>query len=322
MRARVDPSSYTPFHEALYDLRVREAMSTDITTLPPTATMREAQESMRDQRISGIPIIAGETIVGIVTIQDVIEALVKDDIDAPLKRWMTEKVVTVRDELPLIQAVGDLQERKYGRLPVVDKSGHLVGMLTLGDVTRAVMIRLSAEAEVAERLQAKLIARSVEASAKTGQETIVTPVEAMNLDAAGTFASQVKKALKKRGVEPEIVRRAAVASYEAEVNVILHSLGGLLEAVLGDEEITILVRDRGPGISNVEEALTEGFSTANEVVRALGFGAGMGLPNMRRCADEFTISAPASGTTITMKLTLRTPEKPIVEAELTTESET
>ncbi|MFH1737430.1 MAG: CBS domain-containing protein [bacterium] len=303
MRPRIDPASFTPFHEALYDLSVQDAMVTNLIVLNPDATMLEAQHLMRDHRISGIPIVKDEHLVGLVSIQDVIEALVANDINAPVRRWMTGKVITVREKLPLIQAVKELQTRGYGRLPVLNKENRLIGLLTSNDVTRAVMLRLNEEAKAAEQREAKLLARSLhESEEKPGVETITASIKAMDLDSAGTFASLLKKALKERRVDPEVARRAAIAAYEAEVNVILHSMGGILEAFLTDRDVTILVRDRGPGIADVELAMQEGYSTANEVVRALGFGAGMGLPNMRRCSDEFSIKAPASGTTVTMKI--------------------
>jgi len=308
---RIDPVTYTPFHEALYDLRVRDAMSKNLIVLGPEATMLDAQIAMRDHRISGIPIVIdGDKLVGLVSIQDVIEALVANDIHAPVGKWMTEKVYTVREKIPLIQAVKELQKRGFGRLPVLNAEDRLVGMLTNNDVTRAVMLRLNEEARAAEQREADLMARSMSATQeRPGIERIEIRVEPMDLDAAGTFAGLVKKAVKKRGVSPDVARRAAIAAYEAEVNVILHSMGGILEAFLSDQDITILSRDRGPGIPNVDEAMKEGFSTANEVVRALGFGAGMGLPNMKRCSDEFSISAPASGTTVTMKILFNPPSQ-------------
>ncbi len=307
MRPRVDPTSYAPFHEVLYDLRVRDAMSANLIVLEPAASMLEAQHLMRDHRISGIPIVEGDELVGLVSIQDVIEALVAQGTASPVSRWMTRSVVRTRDDVPLIQAVKELQRRGYGRLPVVDKDDKLVGILTSGDVTRAVMLRLNEEAKAAEQREAALLASALKASKeKPGVETLRTEATAMDLDSAGMFASLVKKALKERGVDPDIVRRAAIAAYEVEVNAILHSMGGILEAFLDAGDITILARDRGPGIPNVELAMQEGYSTANEVIRALGFGAGMGLPNMKRCSDEFSIEAPASGTTVKMKIYLST----------------
>lgn len=311
MRPRIDPASLTPFNEALYDLRVREAMSAGPVTLGVDATMLDAQHLMRDHRVSGIPIVNdARELLGLVSIQDVVEALVDHDISAPVGQWMTSKVVTVRDDLPLIQAVNEMHRRGFGRLPALDKDGRLAGILTQGDITRAVMYRLNEEAKAAEEREHKALARTLQLSGEQpGVERIETPAEAMNLDTAGTFASSVKKALKRRGVEPDIVRRAAVAAYEAEVNVILHSMGGILEGLISSEEVTLVARDRGPGIANLEQALSEGYSTANEVVRALGFGAGMGLPNMQRCADTFSIEAPATGTTVTMKIGL-VPKEP------------
>ncbi len=302
MRPRIDPAAYTPFHEALYDLRVRDAMTENPITLSTEATMRKAQSVMRENRISGIPIVENGKPVGIVSIQDVIEALVWNDICAPVRKWMSCQVSTVLDNLPLIQAVNDFQKHGYGRLPVVNEQGDLVGILTSGDVTQAVMFRLNEEAKKAEQREARRVLSALHEGQVTGADIVQVQVTAMDLDSAGTFANQVKKALKKRGVDPDFVRRAAIAAYEAEVNIILHSMGGLIEAMVDDNQITIIAQDTGPGIPNVPEAMKEGYSTANEVVRSLGFGAGMGLPNMHRCSDEFSIDAPASGTTVRMTI--------------------
>ena len=103
------------------------------------------------------------------------------------------------------------------------------------------------------------------------------------------------------GVDSTILRRIAVASYEAELNLIIHSLGGQLIMEMTPEEIRLISRDVGPGIADIDQALQEGFSTASEEARDLGFGAGMGLPNMKRNADSFDISSRlGEGTTIHM----------------------
>lgn len=127
------------------------------------------------------------------------------------------------------------------------------------------------------------------------------PVEKGNFVTAGEASATMKRTLKRLGVSAAVLRRVAVATYEVELNLIIHSLGGTLSLLVDDQNIYVVSQDVGPGIPDIEMAMTEGYSTAPEDVRNLGFGAGMGLPNMKRNADDFFIdSAPGKGTTIRM----------------------
>jgi anti-sigma regulatory factor (Ser/Thr protein kinase) len=120
---------------------------------------------------------------------------------------------------------------------------------------------------------------------------------------AGDAASTIKRYLSQNGFEPELVRRAAVAAYEAEMNIVIHSLGGMLTAQVEPDLLLITAVDVGPGIPDIPLAMTEGWSTADEEARRMGFGAGMGLPNMQKCSDRFEISSsPGTGTMIRMTL--------------------
>ncbi len=120
---------------------------------------------------------------------------------------------------------------------------------------------------------------------------------------AGSVSAGMKKILQRLGIPPAVIKRTAVAMYEAEINMVVHAGGGEIDIDITDTAIEIVFRDHGPGISNIDQAMEEGYSTAPELVRALGFGAGMGLPNMKRNSDEMEIdSVPGSGTTITMRI--------------------
>lgn len=122
---------------------------------------------------------------------------------------------------------------------------------------------------------------------------------------AGEASADIKRALRQLGVQADILRRVSVASYEAELNIVIHSLGGQLSLEVSQDAITICTQDCGPGIADIPSAMRAGFSTADEQARDLGFGAGMGLPNMKRNADSFQIdSQPGKGTTIRMAFRL------------------
>ncbi len=126
-------------------------------------------------------------------------------------------------------------------------------------------------------------------------------VDGENFVSAGQASVQVKKNLRQLGLPPEVIRQLSIAMYEGEINMVIHAGGGAADVTVYEDRVEIVLADHGPGIANIELAMQEGYSTATESVRALGFGAGMGLPNMKRYTDEMTIdSVVGEGTTIKM----------------------
>ncbi len=124
-------------------------------------------------------------------------------------------------------------------------------------------------------------------------------VEGGNFIKAGNASSAVKKILKQLNVDQAIIKRVVVALYEAEVNVVAHAFSGVITAKINAQRIAVVVEDNGPGIPDIDLAMQEGYTTASAEVRAMGFGAGMGLPNMKRNADELNISSVVGkGTTV------------------------
>ena len=120
---------------------------------------------------------------------------------------------------------------------------------------------------------------------------------------AGEASSDVKKKLKKMGADPEAIRKVAISMYEGEINMVIHAHGGEIDVTISPEEVLMILNDHGPGIADVEKAMQAGFSTAPDNVRSLGFGAGMGLPNMKKYTDEMKIDTVIGvGTTVTMKV--------------------
>ncbi len=128
-------------------------------------------------------------------------------------------------------------------------------------------------------------------------------VDGENFTSAGQASVRVKKNLRQLGVDPETIRRVSIAMYEGEINMVIHANGGVADVEVDDTGITIILADNGPGIADIEKAMQEGYSTARDEVRSLGFGAGMGLPNMKRYTDDMKIeSEPGKGTTVTMRV--------------------
>ncbi len=130
-------------------------------------------------------------------------------------------------------------------------------------------------------------------------------VDGEDFTSAGQASVQVKKHLRRLGIDPELIRRVSIAMYEGEINMVIHADGGDADVLIYEDRIEVILSDRGPGIANIEEAMQEGFSTAPDHVRSLGFGAGMGLPNMKRYTDDMRIDSTVGvGTTITMTVRL------------------
>ncbi len=130
-------------------------------------------------------------------------------------------------------------------------------------------------------------------------------VDGDDFTSAGHASVQVKKSLRQLGLSPEIIRRVSIAMYEGEINMVIHAGGGTADITVSESDVEIVLKDNGPGIKNIDEAMQEGFSTAPDNIRSLGFGAGMGLPNMKRYTDYMHIESEVGvGTTITMKVNI------------------
>jgi len=128
-------------------------------------------------------------------------------------------------------------------------------------------------------------------------------IQGGDFSTAGQASSEIKKLLKQFNIDPQIVRRIAIALFEAEVNVVAHAYKGIMKADIEPESIRVIVEDEGPGIEDIDKAMEEGFSTASEAVRQMGFGAGMGLPNIKKNVDEMILtSVPGRGTCLKMKV--------------------
>ena len=130
-------------------------------------------------------------------------------------------------------------------------------------------------------------------------------VEGNDFTSAGQASVQVKKNLRQLGFDSEIIRRVSIAMYEGEINMVIHAGGGIAEVVVTEKYIEIILEDNGPGIKDIEQAMQAGYSTASDSIRSLGFGAGMGLPNMKKNTDSMIITSTVGvGTRIEMRVLL------------------
>jgi len=274
----------------VYELRVRDAMSRPPITAAPGDSLRSIQHLMKARRISGVPITEGEDLLGIVSIEDIIRALDKGYIDDRAEQHMARNAVTLRDYFTLVRAVAEFDRHEFGRFPVLDSGDHLVGVITRGDITGCLMHHLERRAEEALAHEAEL--RAARAADERAHRVVLrSQVRTGDYDSAGKVSQHMRQILRDRGIDPEVRRRAAVVAYEAETNIIIHSLGGEIVASIEPEKVVIEAVDVGPGIENIDQAMQEGWSTAGRLPRELGFGAGMGLPNIKRCSDKLEITS-------------------------------
>jgi CBS domain-containing protein len=297
----------TKIQELMYELRVSEIMTTPVITVSPSASMKSAKETMRARRISGLPVTEGEELRGIVSVEDVIRWLELRPVEATVSEWMTTRVLTVRASEPAVQAINKFRTYHVGRLPVMDNGGRLVGIVTPGDIVDRVLRVLDAlyrEAEPRRRHERPVVEDFVSDRTTVTLRYTVAP---RDFDGTGLAATRIKRILEALRVEPQMVRRAGIAAYEAEMNLTLHATnGGKVVARVEPELLVLDVSDDGPGIASIEQAMTPGYSTAPDWIRELGFGAGMGLNNIGNCADRFTIeSEPGLGTKLHIEFDLK-----------------
>ena len=299
---RTDRNDISIVSELLYQFKVRDVMTRDVYTVAPSSSMRDVQKLMREKKISGVPVVDQGKLVGIISLDDIIRALDFGEIEKSVAEKMTSKVFTVSDHVSAVKAIDEMEKVGFGRLPVLDKDGTLAGIITHWDVVRKLLEMLQ---EVA--MQAEERERSMHSGETTDQAeqpagapkvtSLEFSVQKDDSENAGSASSQVKKQLQSRSITPAIIRRIAVAMYEAEINIIIHSLGGKIIVRIYPDHIQVTAADRGPGIADIEQAMKEGYSTASAKVREMGFGAGMGLANIKRCSDRFALQSIPGGST-------------------------
>ena len=280
--------------ELIHQLKVKDVMTTAVLTGSKTQSMRHIQALLRENKVAGIPIVEGSNLVGLVSTEDIINALEKGYIDSLVEERMTKNIISLQDDMPLSFAISYLNKYRYGRFPVLNKAHELVGILSSSDVIRTLLIEMNREVLRLEKLQ-----KTLNPSAPSTYSEMEFTTAHYDLEAAGRASTEIKKALKQRNFDPKLIRRVAIASYELEINQVVHSDGGVMRCSILPDKVIITAIDSGPGIEDVSLALKEGYSTANEYVRSIGFGAGMGLANTKRVSDDFSIdSALGKGTTV------------------------
>jgi len=295
----------TRVEELAYELKIEDAMTRDPKTVNPRMLMKEVLELFRDMRISGAPVVSHGKLVGIISIEDLIRALRdlgRRELSSAVADYMTRDIITVNSYDSIIEALKLFSKIGVGRLPVIDEAGQLVGIITKGDITRGLMDALQHDyqAEEVRRYRASHLFEDI-VSDRTSL-ILRYKIKQGDFVHGGTASSNIKRALLRLGADPQIARRCGIAIYEAEINLIIHTTnGGEVRVEIEPHQILMETLDDGPGIEDVELAMKPGYSTASAEIRELGFGAGMGLYNIRNCVDEMQLeSTPAKGTKLVM----------------------
>ena len=303
-RVTTDEDSPLVIMELLQRIKIRDVMRTDVVVLSRRDTMRRAQDLMRRNRISGIPIAEGGRLYGIESVEDIIQALSGGWIDDVIVKHMSNHLIVLEADMPLAFALKYFENYNYGRFPVLDKEHRLVGLISQRDVTRTLLYELTLEIN---KLEKKAMESSQTAEGESQAYLLREwSVVHNDLENAGKAANDIKAILREHNVDRRLTRRIAVAAYELEINICIHSHGGNLTFMIADDVATVIAKDTGPGIPDVVWACQDGTSTANDWIRSLGFGAGMGLANSKRVSDRFDIkSVMGKGTTVTCSFNLK-----------------
>ena len=290
--------------ELIYRLRVRDVMTTSVQAADRRTPLRAIQKTMKEKSITGVPIAEGKRLFGIISMDDIIRAMEEGYMDDSAEEHMTRNLIVLEDDMPLSFAISYLEKYRFGRFPVLNKDKELVGIITSRDVITALLVEINKQVE---RLEEKN--RSESAVSAPGEVHLEFTTFKFDFENAGKPSAEIKRILKERGCDTKTIRRIAVATYELEMNQVVHSEGGRIEFLLEGDVARVTAKDQGPGIPDVEEAMVEGFSTATDWVRSLGFGAGMGLPNARRVSDEFSIESSPEGTIVRVAVYLHCRDK-------------
>ncbi|MGD0659975.1 MAG: CBS domain-containing protein [Syntrophorhabdales bacterium] len=293
-----------------YRLRIGEAMNKKVLTLTSDHTMMDVRMVLRDHRISGVPIVQSGRLLGIVSIEDLINCLRSGAMEKTVKDVMTSDVVTLFADEPLIQAINKFGKHGFGRFPVLDRTtGKVVGIITKKDIIQCLLKTLQSLYHAKESRRKPLLETGRLLTDLPSDGTALTlkyAVQGGDFRKAGEKSDQLKESLLKLGYSDDEIRRLIIAVLEAEMNLVIFAGRGEICAQIEPRRISVKVTDEGPGIPDIELAMRPGYSTAPDFVRELGFGAGMGLPNIKSSTDEMKIeSLPGRGTNLEFSVVLK-----------------
>lgn len=314
----VDSAKLSKYAAIFQDIKAAEIMATNVVLLSGDKKIAHARELMKIKKISGIPIVdEKKQLVGVISIEDIVNALEFNRMNEPIRNVMTTNVVTIHVNDSLAEIVNRFDQYKFGRFPVVDDEFRVRGIITKEDILHSLLEKFNLiyvhDRKRSSRLDLEHSFITGE-SLKLEEAEFVYKIDSNDIDTAGTGAAMLKQFLTNKKVDKEITRRTGIATYEAETNVVIHSKGtGDIYCFLDEDRLIVRVVDSGIGIEDLDKAMKEGYSTAPDYVRELGFGAGMGLPNMKRFSDKLVVLSEKNvGTQVEMIFYLPTQFPPLM----------
>jgi len=278
-------------------------MKKKVLTLTTGHTMMDVRIALRDHRISGIPVVESGRLLGIVSIEDLINCLRSGSMEKTVGEVMTAEVVTLFSDEPLIHAITKFGKHGFGRFPVLDRgTGKLVGIITKKDIIQCLLRNLQSLYHARENRNKRRLGASRFFWDLPSDGTTLTLkycVKGGDFGTAGERSDQLKETLLKLGYSDDQIRGLIIAVLEAEMNLVVFTPRGEITVRIEPGKIGVTVVDDGPGIADIELAMKPGYSTAPDFVRELGFGAGMGLPNIKNSTDEMRLeSSLGKGTSL------------------------
>ena len=218
--------------------------------------------------------------------------------DDPVRKFMSRNITVLEEDMPISFALTYFDKYKYRRFPVLNKHKEISGIITSRDINVFLLNEINSELQ---KMDSKKQKESEQIS--KGRFFKQFNIRKFDFENAGKVSFSIKKTLKEKNIPQSVIRRVSIAVYELEINQVVHSNGGYIIFIIDENEIIIKAIDKGPGIDNLDQALEEGYSTASEWIRSQGFGAGMGLPNVKRVSDNFQItSTPEKGTEVIINI--------------------
>ena len=297
----------TPAEALAYELKVKEVMTRHVLVVAPSDRVAQLLELFQQRQISGALVVSDGKLVGAVSLEDLVRASQRDDPESPISAYITPIPVTARPDDLVIKVVKLFSQTQAEHLPVVDGKGQLAGIVTEGDVTSGLLKALEREyqEEDVRRYRASHLFEDI-VSDRTSL-ILRYRVQARDFASGGMASARVRQALLRLGASLDVARRCAIAVYEAEMNLVIHTVnGGILRVEVQPHMILMEALDDGPGIEDIELAMQPGYTTTPDEIRMLGFGAGFGLNNIKRCVDRMWLqSTPGEGTRLEMWIYLQ-----------------
>ncbi len=295
--------------ELVYELKLRDAVEEGVFTISKDTMMSDVRTILRERKITAAPVIDENRLIGIISVEDYINWLQEGVPDTAVSERMSRDVVTMYDDEPMVDAIRAFEMYRFYEFPVLErKTEELIGVITKFDVIVCILKALDIDYYQKEIQDFSNFHFFNEVISDDTRLSFYYTVPDGKIELGGEVASKLRKNLSYLGIHPDIIVRAAIVTYEAEMNCIMYGGGGEIKAYLDKDRIVIEINDEGPGIEDIEKVMQPGYSTAPDWIRELGFGAGMGLPNIKNNSDHFEITSTlGKGTRLKSTIPLEVP---------------